>query len=612
MGILTVPEGPDPTARDVIYTDGPAKGFQADAFGASSDLNWVQIGAMGSTSSSAATSSFLAGGQLGYNYQFAPSWVIGVDTDLQGLTGGDKKTTQTAVATTTQTAVAGDGIKTLSTMNLVSRNLDYLGTLRARVGYLMTQEVLAYATGGLAYGQVGLNGVTATGRVFPGDIVYDGCTPLGCAYASSLADRNMNIGGGSYSEMRIGWTVGGGFEWAFSPNWSVKGEYLYYNFGNLSAEYPVSSSSSSKTAVTASSDLASSRVFSRLDGHLARIGLNYHLNWGNAAIASTDEDKATEEEKAKDTSYFWKPIVSKLEFSGGALDSGSPIRNWGGQGSVVGAIVTPIDRYRGLQLDVLAGGEHNSFVPIVGAHYFWADPKNLSLGLYGEAGYASGVNGAEGNLKLAVENSVFFNDHFTTTAVVGLETDGYRSQGPKYNCAGLGNAGCYLSFTPGQGWGVYDGFGNQQPNVGRTLFDRPNFYDHLELAYYPLQDLKLTIAHEHIEGFHQGIAGAEYLLRTGNGIAPAVFAEAGFGERGYRSFLAGVRFYFGEEGDKSALGRHREDDPATLLRRTLAAFGGHAGSRDDDRAQHAGVITCSAGANTYTGPYGVWPLYTCQ
>ena len=35
----------------------------------------------------------------------------------------------------------------------------------------------------------------------------------------------------SASETRVGWTVGGGVEWALVPNWSAKVEYQYYDFG---------------------------------------------------------------------------------------------------------------------------------------------------------------------------------------------------------------------------------------------------------------------------------------------------------------------------------------------------------------------------------------------
>ena len=37
----------------------------------------------------------------------------------------------------------------------------------------------------------------------------------------------------SQREIRSGWTVGGGIEVGFAPNWSAKLEYLYADFGNV-------------------------------------------------------------------------------------------------------------------------------------------------------------------------------------------------------------------------------------------------------------------------------------------------------------------------------------------------------------------------------------------
>ena len=36
---------------------------------------------------------------------------------------------------------------------------------------------------------------------------------------------------GSVDDDRVGWTVGVGLEYALTPNWSVKGEYNYMDFG---------------------------------------------------------------------------------------------------------------------------------------------------------------------------------------------------------------------------------------------------------------------------------------------------------------------------------------------------------------------------------------------
>ncbi|MGB8898002.1 MAG: outer membrane beta-barrel protein [Methylocella sp.] len=84
--------------------------------------------------------------------------------------------------------------------------IDYFGTLRGRYGYLFTPTLLVYGTGGFAYGGTGTSSLTTT--------------PLG-------------------------WAAGGGLEWMFFPNWSLKVEYLYYelakqtsNFATLTQNFP--------------------------------------------------------------------------------------------------------------------------------------------------------------------------------------------------------------------------------------------------------------------------------------------------------------------------------------------------------------------------------------
>ena len=69
-------------------------------------------------------------------------------------------------------------------------NLSWFGTVRGRLGYLITPTLLIYGTGGFAYGQVDAWGFSST---------------------------------------HTGWTAGGGVEWMFAPHWSAKVEYLYVN-----------------------------------------------------------------------------------------------------------------------------------------------------------------------------------------------------------------------------------------------------------------------------------------------------------------------------------------------------------------------------------------------
>jgi outer membrane immunogenic protein len=135
------------------------------------------------------SSGFFAGGQVGYNWQFAPTWVAGVETDIQWSDIQSKLD-----------ASANFGGLSLS----AGTKLDYFGTVRGRVGYLVTPAALLYATGGWAYGQT--------------------TTSLN-ATAGAVA---INY---SSSHNKSGWTGGGGLEYRLN-NWaSVKTEYLYMDLG---------------------------------------------------------------------------------------------------------------------------------------------------------------------------------------------------------------------------------------------------------------------------------------------------------------------------------------------------------------------------------------------
>jgi outer membrane immunogenic protein len=142
---------------------------------------------------------FTGGGQIGYNYQFAPAWVAGIELDFNynGLRDSDS-----AVQ-----ALAAPLVGTFS--YTVDQNFDWFGTVRGRLGWLPTPTFLLYATGGLAYGHVD----SSTFAVF-----------------SAAGDTYV----GSASDTRFGWTVGGGAEWAFGGNWTVKAEYLYVDLGSFS------------------------------------------------------------------------------------------------------------------------------------------------------------------------------------------------------------------------------------------------------------------------------------------------------------------------------------------------------------------------------------------
>ena len=87
----------------------------------------------------------IGGGQIGYNWQ-SSKWLFGLEADFQG---SDER------ATADICTVAGCPLG--SSVLTANYKLDWFGTARGRVGFLATDRVLLYATGGLAYGHFAAN-----------------------------------------------------------------------------------------------------------------------------------------------------------------------------------------------------------------------------------------------------------------------------------------------------------------------------------------------------------------------------------------------------------------------------------------------------------------------
>jgi outer membrane immunogenic protein len=198
---------------------------------------------------------FIGGGQVGYNWQFATNFVAGIEADIQGIAGGSG-----SYSTIYAAPVPLQAPTSIATALSVSKNIDYLGTVRGRIGYLVTPTLLAYATGGLAYG-----GVSSSASIFQAAIppLFGTSPPWG--------------GAGSFSDTRVGWTVGGGLEWLFWPNWSAKVEYLYYDLGSVT--YQLSPMGLRFFPDGEVSFLNIAQATTRFNGHIARLGVNYHFRW---------------------------------------------------------------------------------------------------------------------------------------------------------------------------------------------------------------------------------------------------------------------------------------------------------------------------------------------
>ena len=160
------------------------------------------------------TSGVIGGAHVGFNLQlnqFGPQWdqfVVGLEGDVDGTSQSKS-----------YTRFVSEGGFFPGTANFnVNHNVE--GSIRGRIGYAW-DRVLIYGTGGVAFG--GFNG-NACGN-FPGGTFFPGGRAAPIAFGG--------FGGcTSASTTRVGWTVGGGLEYAVTNNWSIRAEYRYSDFGH--------------------------------------------------------------------------------------------------------------------------------------------------------------------------------------------------------------------------------------------------------------------------------------------------------------------------------------------------------------------------------------------
>jgi outer membrane immunogenic protein len=170
----------------------------------------------------------VGGGQIGYNFQVTPMFVVGVETDFQGTSigsGGGNNNWGWIFG-----FPGGGG----------SARINWFGTVRGRVGItLLSPQLLLYGTGGFAYGEVQRNGWW-----------------------------NQS------SAVQTGWTAGGGAEYMFMPNWSAKVEYLYTR---------ISGTGNNNNWWVFNPGFGLNSPNNRTRFHTIRAGVNYHFNFGAPA-----------------------------------------------------------------------------------------------------------------------------------------------------------------------------------------------------------------------------------------------------------------------------------------------------------------------------------------
>ncbi|PPD45804.1 MAG: hypothetical protein CTY15_02800 [Methylocystis sp.] len=247
----------------------------------------------------------IAGGQIGFNYDAGGGYVVGVEADIQGsgaqgnggfANGAEWNSLRDApFALGAQSnalplqLLPGAGVvsvnRAAATATAVSKSIDSLGTVRARVGYLALPTLLLYATGGVAYGSV--RAMTTQSQTINNSISTAYCLndPTCPANPGSLILSNAGVpqaslgGVGRVSGMRVGWTLGAGMEWLFMPRWSLKAEYLYFDLGSKTyASSPLVSTGASLSWMPNSTTINESVTRVRFNGSVVRVGLNFHFN----------------------------------------------------------------------------------------------------------------------------------------------------------------------------------------------------------------------------------------------------------------------------------------------------------------------------------------------
>ena len=181
--------------------------------------------------------SIVGGGTLGCNWQpIGSSFVAGVEGEFGYM------------------RIAGSGLDPNNVFTSIQSSVrigDWYGTMTGRLGYAWNRLML-YVKGGAAFVEV----------------------------QTTVTDPILNPGFIAQStDSKATWTAGGGIEWAFDWNWSVKAEYMFIGLDNTAA--------CGFDAVGIGNGGVGTYCWNhQLDGiHTAKIGLNYRFGGGAPVIA---------------------------------------------------------------------------------------------------------------------------------------------------------------------------------------------------------------------------------------------------------------------------------------------------------------------------------------
>jgi outer membrane immunogenic protein len=210
-------------------------------------------------------SGFIGGGQIGYNWQFSPIWVAGLEADFQGALERDSDILSNhlslGVPVTSGGIPAGTSPVTGTAVTDYTTKIDWFGTVRVRLGYVWGNgEVMSYLTGGLAYGKVDLGGtntVSGTAGLVPFSVTQ--------AFGHNAVNTGWVVGYGTEGHLPGNWIPG---------NWTWKIEGLYMDLGTLDTTGVTTGASPGTPFSVAGTQVTTHTHFT--DGIL-RAGLNYRF-----------------------------------------------------------------------------------------------------------------------------------------------------------------------------------------------------------------------------------------------------------------------------------------------------------------------------------------------
>jgi outer membrane immunogenic protein len=149
---------------------------------------------------------FRAGPYVGYNWQVNRQWVVGAEEDWAWASQSN-----TLNGAFYPGGALGFAPGAPDASFSVKETWD--ASVRARLGYLVTPDILLYATGGASWLHMTATSACPTGA-------GQACSP-GAAVPNIITN----------SATLLGWTIGGGIEGHAWGNWLVRGEYRYADYG---------------------------------------------------------------------------------------------------------------------------------------------------------------------------------------------------------------------------------------------------------------------------------------------------------------------------------------------------------------------------------------------